>query len=310
MYIIISLIIVLVVTVLIASYICFRIAFFTDRKVISDEFDIPKGEIYEPYRDVMIKWMKEVKGTEKETFAITSFDGLKLVGRYYEISPGAPIELMFHGYRGDAKRDLCGGVQRCFKLGRNALIVDQRACGDSEGNIITFGVNEKKDCISWLDFMIKHFGSDIKILITGISMGAATVLMALSEDLPPNVVGVLADCGYTSAEDIIKKTIKEMHLPPNLAYPFVVLGAKIYGKFNLNETPPIKAVKKSKIPIIYFHGEADDFVPYYMSYENFKSTNSRSKLITMKTAGHGLCYLLEPERYLKELSDFFYEELN
>lgn len=295
----------IILVIILISYLCFKIAFFADRKIVEEEFAIPEGEIYEPYRDLMVKWMKEVKGTEKNTFTITSFDGLKLVGRYYECIPGAPIELMFHGYRGDAKRDLCGGVQRCFKLGRNALIVDQRACGDSEGNVITFGVKEKRDCKSWVNFMIDYFGSDVKIIITGISMGAATVLMALTEELPENVIGVLADCGYTSAKDIIKKAIKEMKLPPTLAYPFVVLGARFFGKFNLNETPPIEAVKSSKLPIIYFHGESDDFVPCKMSEDNFKATSSRSKLVTVKKAGHGLSYILEPERYLNELSAFF-----
>ena len=158
--------------------------------------------------------------------------------------------------------------------------------------------------------MISHFGKDVKIIITGISMGAATVLMALSQDLPENVIGVLADCGYTSAKDIIKKTIKEMRLPPNLAYPFVVLGARLFGKFNINETPPIEAVKNSKLPIIYFHGEADDFVPCEMSRQNFAATSSRKKLITVKKAGHGLSYIIEPDRFLKELSDFFEFELN
>ena len=126
----------LILVVVVISYICFRIAFYTSRKEIYGEFDIPKGKIYEPYRDIMIKWMKEVKGSEKENFTIKSFDGLNLTAKYYECKKGAPIELMLHGYRGNAQRDLCGGVQRCFSLGHNAFIVDQRACGNSEGHII------------------------------------------------------------------------------------------------------------------------------------------------------------------------------
>lgn len=304
--------VILLLIILLPSYVCFRIAFYVDRKKLKniDEFSIPEGKIYEPHRDLMVKWMKEVKDTEKETFSIKSFDGLTLVGRYYECNPDAPIELMFHGYRGDAKRDLCGGVQRCFSLGRNALIVDQRACGKSEGTVISFGVNEKKDCISWLNFMISHFGPEVKIILTGISMGAATVLMSLSEELPKNVIGILADCGYSSAEDIIKKTIKEMKLPPNTAYSFVKLGARIFGKFDLNETPPIETVKNSNIPIIYFHGEADDFVPFEMSQKLHEVTKSKTKLVAVKNAGHGLSYIIEPERYLKELRDFFEIELN
>ncbi|MBE6729786.1 MAG: alpha/beta hydrolase [Ruminococcaceae bacterium] len=295
----------LIIFILLTSYICFRKTFYTSRKEIHGEFDLPEGEIYKPYKDIMVNWMKEIKGTEKATYTLTSFDGLKLVGRYYENFKNAEIELMFHGYRGDAKRDLCGGVQRCKVLGRNAFIVDQRACGDSDGNIITFGINEKKDCISWINFLINEFGDDVKIIITGISMGATTVLLAAGEKLPKNVIGVLADCGFSSAKEIIKKTIKEMNLPPNLAYPLVYLGAKIYGNFNLNESNAVEAVKKAYLPIIYFHGESDNFVPCEMSKINYNATISKKKLITIKKAGHGLCYLVEPDTYVKELSNFF-----
>ncbi|MBO5725748.1 MAG: hypothetical protein J6S00_01645, partial [Clostridia bacterium] len=162
------------------AYVCFRLAFYVKRsKTVSDDmFEMPGGEIYEPFRESMENWAKETREMPHEEFSITSFDGLKLYGKYYECQKGAPIELMFHGYRGSAQRDLSGGVQRCFTLGRNALIVDQRCSGKSDGTVITFGVNEHKDCLSWVDFMVNHFGRDVKIIITGISMGAATVLMA------------------------------------------------------------------------------------------------------------------------------------
>ncbi len=293
----------LIVTVI--SYLCFRVAFYTDRKEVYEEYSIPDGKIYEPYRDIMIKWMKEIKGSEKEIFTIKSFDGLNLTARYYECEKGAPIELMLHGYRGNAQRDLCGGVQRCFSLGRNAFIVDMRACGDSEGHIITFGVNEVRDCLDWIDFIINHFGENTKIILTGISMGASTVLLATKEDLPKNVIGVLADCGFSSAQAIIKKTIKEMKLPVFPSYQFVRLGALLFGHFNIDKSKSDEAVKNATVPIIYFHGTGDDFVPHYMSELCYKETASRKKLVLIDGAGHGLSFLKDQDKYLTELSDFF-----
>lgn len=293
--------------VLIISYICFRMAFYVPKKevIAPDDYRIPPGEVYEPFREVMVKWMKETRALPYEEVSIRSFDGLTLRGKYYEYAPGAPIELMFHGYRGNAERDLCGGVQRCFKLGRSTLIVDQRASASSDGKVISFGVNESKDCHSWIAFMLEHFGPDVKILLTGVSMGAATVLMAAGSDLPKNVIGVLADCGYTSPKAIIKKVIRQMGLPADLAYPFVKLGAMLYGGFDLDTLPPVEAVKKCTVPVIFFHGETDDFVPCHMSKENFDACASRKKLVTVPNAGHGLCYPVDPKLYLKELGDFF-----
>lgn len=293
--------------VFLASFICFYFAFYAKKRrpSKSEDFQPPSGKIYEPHYTTMKKWAEEVRNIKHTKISIRSFDGLVLHAKYYEYAEGAPIEIMFHGYRGSAERDLCGGVQRCFALGRNALIVDQRSHGKSEGNVITFGINESRDCHAWVQHIIKTFGPDIKIILAGISMGAATVLIAAGSELPKNVVGVLADCGFTSAKDIIKKTIREMHLPATLLYPFVKLSAKIFGNFDLEQTSPVHAMKSCKVPIIFIHGESDDFVPCYMSKINFEACQAPKKLLTVAQAGHGLSYLLNKEEYLNAIADFF-----
>ncbi|MBQ8605859.1 MAG: alpha/beta hydrolase [Clostridia bacterium] len=258
-----------------------------------------------PYRDTMITWMKEVRAMPYEEFCIRSFDGLRLYAKYYEREKGAPMEIMFHGYRGNAERDLCGGVQRAFSLGRSVLIVDQRAAGKSDGNVITFGIKESRDCLSWVDFAIEHFGKDVKIILTGISMGASTVMIAAGESLPKNVVGILADCGYSSPKEIIKKVIRDMKLPPNLSYPFVKLGALLFGRVDIEKYSCEQALKNCKLPIIFFHGDDDRYVPCEMSVQNHAACTSPKKLVLMKGAGHGMCYLMYPEQYLFEVSQFF-----
>jgi len=298
----------LIAAILTVSYVCFRMAFYTkdSEKLSKEEFPIPDGEIYEPFRGVMTDWMKEVRAMPHEDVSVTSFDGLTLRGRYYEYAPGATVELMFHGYRGYADRDLCGGVQRCFALGHSALLVDQRASGISDGNIITFGVKESRDCHTWLSFMQQRFGPDVKIILTGISMGAATVMMAAGRPLPKTVVGVLADCGYTSAKEIIQKIIRQMGLPVRLAYPFVKLAARLYGGFDLEETPPVEAVTRCPVPIFFIHGEDDDFVPCDMSRQNYEACNApRKRLFTVPGAGHGLGYPVQPAQYIDALKEFF-----
>lgn len=295
--------------VLLMAYICFRIVFFVPRKnkAASEELPVPKGPLYEPYHPLMKKWILEARGFQSEDFYIKSHDGLTLHAKYFEYAPGAPMEIMFHGYRGSAERDLSGGIQRCFALGRNVLLVDQRTSCGSEGNVISFGINEHRDCLLWVDFAVNHFGSDVKIILTGISMGASTVLMAAGKPLPENVVGVLADCGFSSPKEIIKKCAKDMKLPANLVYPFIKLGARIYGHFDLEEYSPMEAMKTCKIPVIFFHGETDDFVPCYMSQDIYNACSSPKKLVTTPNAGHGLVYLVDNEGYFNAVVDFFSE---
>lgn len=243
---------------------------------------------------------------DRRDVQITSFDGLTLHGKYYEYKKGAPTEILFHGYRGSAERDLCGGVHRCFEIGHNALIVDQRAAGKSGGHVITFGAKECYDCLAWVDFVIQHIDKDARIILTGISMGAATVMMAASMDLPKNVIGVLADCGYTSTKAIIQKVIRDMKLPAKLLYPLVRLGARLFGGFDPDAFSPLESMKKCKLPVIFFHGDTDDFVPCYMSEENYAACAAEQKrLVIIHGAGHGLCFPVNQETYFKELRVFF-----
>ena len=292
--------------VLIISYICFRTVFYVPQKNKGKTLPL-KGDTYKPYLEIMKQMREDGRKIPYEDFYIKSFDGLTLHAKYYEYKKGATTEIMFHGYRGSAERDLSGGIQRCFSIGRNALIVDQRTSCGSDGNVISFGINEHRDCVSWAEFAAQHFGSDVDLILCGISMGASTVLMAASQPLPESVKGVLADCGFTSAEAIIKKCSRDMKLPAEIVYPFIKLGAKLYGHFDPDSFSALESVKNCTLPVIFFHGESDDFVPCEMSRELYTACASPKQLVTVKGAGHGLAYLADGEKYLAELCRFFTE---
>lgn len=298
---------VLLILVLITSFICYNITFDNRKRFKhTDELRLPDLEPYRFFKDEIIKDIKGVKEYKHTNITIKSFDGLSLYGEYYEYKQGAPIEIMMHGYRGNHIRDMSSGVKRAHACEHNALIIDQRAHGQSEGNTITFGVKERYDCLSWINYIIETFGDDSKIILTGVSMGAATVMNAAGMDLPKNVVGVLADCGYDSQQEMIKLTIKNMGLPVNVFYPFIKLGARIYGRFNLDETTPLEACKNIKLPIIFIHGDKDGIVPCTMceNLYNICSSNHK-KLYIVKDAHHGIAYLKDRNVYVQEIKKFF-----
>lgn len=300
----------LTLLVLIIAFVCFYLTFYskTRDKAALAEYRIPPGRAYLPYREEMIAWIKQAREMPHTEMEISSYDGLTLRGRYYEKEKGLPIELQFHGYRGDSDRDLSGAVVRAFAVGRNALIIDHRGSGRSDGHVITFGVKETRDCLAWINHAISVFGEDVRLHLTGISMGAATVLMASGEKLPPQVKGVLADCPYSSAKEIIKKVIREMGLPASFLYPFVRLGARLFGGFDPNRAEPIEAVKRATVPIILYHGDADGFVPCEMSEELYAACASEKKqFIKIPGADHGLAYSADKENYLKTLNEFIDE---
>jgi len=185
------------------------------------------------------------------------------------------------------------------------MLIDQRGTNRSEGHVCSFGIKERLDCRSWIAFLEKEFGPDTKIILTGVSMGAATVLMTASEPLPPSVKGILADCGYSSPKEIIQRVVKQQGLPPKLLYPFLRLGAKLFGHFDLEETSPREAMAKCTVPVIFFHGEDDDFVPCEMSKINYDACVAPKKLCIIPGAGHCLGYIIDKQGYLDTLNAFY-----
>ncbi len=171
--------------------------------------------------------------------------------------------------------------------------------------MISFGINETKDCHTWIDHVMKRFGPDVRIILTGISMGAATVMLTAGSTLPKNVIGVLADCGYSSAPDIIKKVIRDIKLSPGILYPLVRYSGILYGGFDVEKADVLSAVRNATVPIIFIHGETDDFVPHDMSRLLYENCPTKKIFVSVPGAGHGLGYPMDPEGYIEKVNDFF-----
>ncbi len=306
-YVIIILSVIILVSVLffIALRIIFGMTFSAPDKDDDITTSIPDNDQFNPVRENMLSLIGELDKQEYEEIYIKSFDNLSLFGRYYPADTvKGVIELEFHGYRGSAIRDYCGGSAINRKRGISTILVDQRSHGKSEGNAITFGIKERYDVLSWVNYASERFGSDTKIILSGISMGAATVLMASELDLPKNVVAILADCPYSSPEEIIRHVARKMGFPPVLVMPLVKLSARLFLKIGLSDSTAVDAVKKTNIPVLIIHGDDDRYVPYEMGKKIFDACASEKRMLTVKGAGHGLCYFVDNEAYVKTVSEF------
>lgn len=250
----------------------------------------------------MTRLVELLDSAPMEEIYINSLDGLKLYGRYYHIKDGAPVQILMHGYKGSARRDMCGGHYLAKKLEHNILLIDHRGCGKSEGKTITFGVRERYDALCWVKYITNRFGK-VPVFLVGVSMGGATVLMAADLDLPSNVVGIIADCPYSSPKEIIKKVCRDRGMP-SFIYPFVTIGAWLYGGFNPNKEGALKSVKNTRVPILILHGKKDGFVPYEMAEKIHSSALGFCEIHYFDSADHGMSYLSEPIRYEAVTKEF------
>ncbi len=282
----------------------FFFAFRKNRESMIEERSIPPGKTYEPYKEKILRGIDVVLQHRHEDVYITSGDGLKLHAKYYHQADGAPLTIFMHGYRGGALRDGNGAFIMSWRRGYNVLMVDQRAHGLSEGKVMTFGIKERYDCLSWIQYANERFGKEIPIVLMGISMGASTVMMAAELDLPENVKCILADCGFSSPKEIVQTVIQSMKLPVAYVYPMVRLSGRMFGGIDIEEASCVNAVCNSKVPILFIHGDEDDFVPCHMSKECYEACGTKKKLLVVKGAGHGLSHCVDKVSYEDAVEEF------
>jgi len=169
---------------------------------------------YAPHADLIQrshKWLLDHGATDVWT---QSEDGLRLHGLWVEAEEAIGTAILVHGYHSTKLVDFGGSMAYLHRQGLNLLLVDQRAHGESGGHTIAFGVEERLDCLDWLKYAVGRFGCDTPMALYGVSMGAATVLMASGLGLPENVKCIVADCPYSSPRAIISKVCRDMRLPP------------------------------------------------------------------------------------------------
>lgn len=282
----------------------FLMAFAVPERNVSPLSLIPKSKQYDPYRERIEKGIRDISEKEYEPLYIKSYDGLSLFGRYYENGRQDIIEIAFHGYRSSPYLDFCGGSCLSKSMGFSTILVDQRGHGNSEGRAITFGIKERQDVLAWANYVSYRF-KDAKILLSGLSMGASTVLMASELDLPKNVIGILADCPYSSPKEIILKVAKDKGFNPGLIYPFIKLSAKIFAGIKIDSCSAEEAVKHTRIPILIIHGDDDRFVPHDMGKAVYDAAQSPAKrFLSVKGAGHGMSYFTDNEGYVSAVKGF------
>jgi fermentation-respiration switch protein FrsA (DUF1100 family) len=239
-------------------------------------------------------------------------DGLRLHGYYLavEAGPGRPFAgtaILAHGYGGDGRQ--LDVFARIFGgLGMNVLLPEARGHGLSEGTYIGFGWHERLDMLAWIR-SLKERG-ETRIVLYGISMGAATMLMASGEELPPEVKLIVADCGYTSVmEELAWQMALRYHITcPPLIRAVSRLAEKRAG-YRFEEASALEQVKKSRTPTLFIHGEADTFVPFEMCGRLYAACAADKDIYTVPGAEHGLACYTNTGEYERRIALFLKKHL-
>ena len=249
-----------------------------------------------------VNWL--IKDSNYIDTYITSSYNLKL--HAYEVKNENKTDkwaIVVHGYTSEGKL-LSSKAKHLYNMGYNVLVPDLRSHGTSEGNYIGMGWHDRLDIIDWINYIVKN-NPKSEIALHGTSMGSATVLMVSGEKLPSNVKAIVADCGYTSVYDEFSYQLKQLfNLPAFPIMNFSDVVTHIRAGYCLNDASAINQVKKSTTPILYIHGDKDDFVPYYMMDELYNATNSEKEKLTIEGGEHANSDLVNPKLYWSTVNSF------
>ena len=249
-----------------------------------------------------VNWLE--KDSNYKDKYITSFDNLKL--HSYEVINENKTDkwaIVVHGYTSEGNL-LSSKAKYFYEMGYNVLVPDLRGHGNSQGDYIGMGWDDRLDIMDWIDYIVEN-NPNAEIALHGTSMGSATVLMVSGEKLPENVKAIVADCGYTSVWDEFSYQLKSLFNLPS--FPVMNLSnmvTMVRAGYSLKNASAIDQVKKATVPILYIHGDKDDFVPYYMMDELYNATNSTKEKLTVEGAEHAKADLVNPQLYWSTIYDF------
>lgn len=263
---------------------------------ISEMADMEQWEKYKKIIGPRSEW---VHSRELEHIFIRARDGIKLSGWCLPCEkPTDKLVIILHGY---TSKGLDSAAHAYFfsQMGFDCIMPDHRAHGESEGDYIGFGILDRFDCCSWIEYVRKRFGNDKKIILHGTSMGAATALMTaeMPEARDP-VKGVISDCAYTSPYDVFAHILKrDYHLPE---FPIMHINSVICQKkagYGFKDHSTLESVKNIKCPVLFIHGAEDKFVPTSMTFRNYETCTAPKDLLIVENAGHGASYYENMEQY-------------
>lgn len=278
-----------------------RVAFDRDCPVKSNHRQRKqlKGSYDDPiFSAKLYQCAKKLRQQPMETVTIQASDGKRLVGHWSELENAKRVIVAMHGWRSSWDHDFGMAADFFRRNSCSVLYAEQRAQNGSEGEHIGFGVLERHDCLSWVNWAVEKTKGKLPIYLAGISMGATTVMLAAGLKLPTQVKGILADCGFTSIHDISHHVLRN-----NLHLHYGVGSRTIDGlcrkrlQVGAKDHSTVDVLKNVTVPLLLVHGKADTFVPVSMAYENFAACKGPKELLVVSGADHGMSYYLDKQGY-------------
>lgn len=274
------------------------------------------------YAKESAKWEKRVhgitawrsdlmaRGIMRDTFII--YNDARLHAYYAKAQqPTGKTAIIVHGYNVNPINIMMLARMYRDEFGYNILTPSLRDHGHSEGRCVQMGWLDRLDLLEWSAFAHDVFGDSLQVF-HGMSMGAATVMMASGEPLQPYVRGIVEDCGYTSVSEEIAHAVKQylsVSRPDKVLRDARERCLKRFG-WDMNDASSVKQLARCDRPMLFIHGDADKLVPSWMLQKNFEAkTTGYKEMWLAPGSAHSMSYPDHPEEYTERVRAFLHDHV-
>ena len=269
------------------SLVCFLLLFAHTQRSRSIEENVDAGSYLAPYADTLLPAARRVRALDWRRVGTGGCGDTPLRASYLP-GEGDKVALLLHGYRADPVANFCTQIEFLRSLGFGILLADERAHGESGGRFTGLGLLESEDILSWLEW-IESESPGARVLVYGMSMGCSAAAY-VSDRLPPDRVrAMVLDCGFTEPCLQLERECRRRRLPTGLMMPWVRLFGRIFIGRDLREDTA-RILARTKIPALFFHGEADRTVPVSQGRENYEACASKKDCLFLPGAEHTLTF--------------------
>ena len=245
------------------------------------------------------RWYRSIS---PERLYITGSTGRALYLRILRQTGSKKWVIAVHGY-GCTGRSMMFCAKKFYEHGFNVIIPDLPCHGRSYGRFIGMGQYEYRDILKIADMTAAH-NSGARIMLYGVSMGAATVLTATGGDAR-NISCAVSDCSFSDARSVLDFQIQNIiHMPAFMIIHELDKGYRKKTGYSLKNADIRKFVRRSVTPTLFIHGGADKIVPTAMVYKLYNAAACPKDILIVQNAGHGVSAYADTGVYWKKVFDF------
>lgn len=257
--------------------------------------------------DEAMQWQSEhydtsfYDGLKKTEYTVKSFDGYQLHCCLLEDpSPGDKYIIISHGYT-DNRMGALKYVPMYLDLGFNCIVYDLRGHGKNDKTFTSYSTREGRDIAELVKDTRSRYQEISQLGLHGESLGAAST--AASMKYQPDVDFAVCDCGFSDIENVLRRGYKSAHLP-GFTFELTDLGGQILYHCSVKDMRPIDSLDSNTVPVLFIHGEDDDFIVPDNSRDMSARTKGMTEVHIIKNAGHAESVLVAPEEYAGIVADF------